>query len=343
MNHTRTIIALGILWLIAAMSERANAQGKITLQHNEQFTYYSTDSLQPALDDAQDGDIVLLPGGTFAGSFTVGQRISLVGVGFHPDSTTATSSTVLSGDLRLLPSAGGSYFSGLHILQDIQVLTSGVRVDNIVIHRCHIAGDVGYFLNVNSSNWLISESVLGSQVWGMKSCRISNCIVEYSIQNHVNLIVEHSIFLYGTTTSARGVQSCANCVVQGNVFAHPLGRVSGVAGQWSHVANNVFVYSSPGAEVTNVQNVFNASQTSLFVSYDGTTTWIPTMNFHLASNSPAIGTGPGGTDCGIYGGPNPWKEGAVPITPHIQEQVIGTTTNSTGGLPVHVRVAAQDR
>jgi len=66
-----------------------------------------------------------------------------------------------------------------------------------------------------------------------------------------------------------------------------------------------------------------------------------TDNFRLAPGSPAIGVGPNGMDCGIYGGLSPWKEGGVPYNPHIQEQFIGTATNLQGELPVQIKVAAQ--
>jgi hypothetical protein len=65
-------------------------------------------------------------------------------------------------------------------------------------------------------------------------------------------------------------------------------------------------------------------------------------DFHLAENSIARGAGIEGTDCGIYGGTNPYKEGAVPMNPHIQAISIPSTTDGEGKLHISVKVKAQN-
>jgi len=317
----------------------SHAQGKITLQHDGQFTYYHTDSLQAVFNAAQNGDLVLLPGGTFTGPFTLDRGISLIGVGCDPDSTTATTASAITGFLYLGESADNSYISGINFTSYISGVSSA-RVDNVIIHRCIIRTSISSF-NANSSNWLITESIVGF-ISSMKSCHISNCIIDSRIESHNNLTVEYCIFLDNTINSNRNINNCTNCSVQGCVFTNITGQVSGYSSQWTHIANNVFVSTTPGTYVTNVQNILGSNQANLFVDYSGVTYWNAGFDFHLAPGSPAIGAGPGGTNCGIYGGATPWKEGSVPITPHIQQQVIGTTTNATGGLPVQIKVAAQD-
>lgn len=81
---------------------------------------------------------------------------------------------------------------------------------------------------------------------------------------------------------------------------------------------------------------------SIFVNYS-TSNGIYTNNFHLVPGSPFANAGRDGTDIGIYGGTFPWKEGSVPFNPHFQTFIVGPTTNSTGNLPVNIKVAAQDR
>ncbi len=317
------------------------AQGKITLQHDEQFTYYPADSLQAALDDAQDGDFILLPGGVFTGSFTLDRTVSIMGVGYYPDSTTATSASIITGSLILTSNSSNSYLSGIHIGEDITTLSGLVRVDNIIVHRCLIGDDISGF-NGNSSGWVVAETIFNSY-FGMKSCLIANVICDGQILGHSNSIIEQSIFLWGNTIGDDPIESCDNCVIKGSIFTNINGKISGGSGlQWARAINNVFVAPSIGSLVTGYQNIVGADQASIFVNFIGSN-WTFAFDAHLAANSPAIGAGPEGTDCGIYGGPSPWKEGAVPITPHIQQQIIGTTTNPTGGLPVQIRVAAQDR
>ena len=51
--------------------------------------------------------------------------------------------------------------------------------------------------------------------------------------------------------------------------------------------------------------------------------------------------GDDGTEVGIYGGLVPFKEGAVPINPHISQKSIQTTTDSNGLLNIYFTVEAQ--
>ena len=66
-------------------------------------------------------------------------------------------------------------------------------------------------------------------------------------------------------------------------------------------------------------------------------------NFHLKSVCKGIKAGADGTDMGIYGGMYPWKDGDLPINPHIVSKNIGTTLDASGNLKVNVTVEAQQK
>jgi hypothetical protein len=92
-----------------------------------------------------------------------------------------------------------------------------------------------------------------------------------------------------------------------------------------------------GSDISE-QNLF--SITNLFVVPNSTFDYAG--NYHLATGSPAIHAGKGGTDCGIYGGPRPYKEAAVPANPHIRSKTIADNTNAAGQLQVQATVVAQN-
>jgi hypothetical protein len=48
------------------------------------------------------------------------------------------------------------------------------------------------------------------------------------------------------------------------------------------------------------------------------------------------------TQIGLYGSVFPYKDGAVPINPHIQAKTIAPVTNSIGELNIDIKVAAQN-
>jgi hypothetical protein len=68
--------------------------------------------------------------------------------------------------------------------------------------------------------------------------------------------------------------------------------------------------------------------------------YLYTDNYHL--KTPGTHIGMDGTQVGIYGGLRPWKEGSLPLNPHIQSKVIADKTNASGQIQVQVKVAAQN-
>ncbi|OPZ96628.1 MAG: hypothetical protein BWY70_01710 [Bacteroidetes bacterium ADurb.Bin408] len=88
--------------------------------------------------------------------------------------------------------------------------------------------------------------------------------------------------------------------------------------------------------------LFSATFSPQFVNVPNVADFSYTYNYHLSDTSVAIGAGMNGTDCGIYGGDNPYKDGAVPLNPHIQFKQIPTATDSQGKLNIQVKVSAQE-
>lgn len=342
---TRTYL---LALLGAASLSVCQAQNKITLQHNGQFTYYDQDSLQVALDDAQDGDVVLLPGGTYSGNVTVKSRVSLFGVGINPDSATATGTTVLSSIIHLTNDASGSYFSGLRVIGSIDGAFGTALdddVDDIFIHRCHLGGiNTNYIIASGADNWLITECITGN-IYPNRGWVISNSIVDGYIQSSTNTQIEQCVFLASPGGGGAGstIANCSSCTIRGNIFANALARVRGNSSSWATCSDNVFVDPAPLIQsASDYQNSKGVSQAQLFAGYAGETTYNFTIDLHLIPSSPAAEAGPGNSDCGIYGGASPWKEGSLPLPPHILERAVGTSTTPTGDLPVQVKVAAQD-
>ena len=122
-----------------------------------------------------------------------------------------------------------------------------------------------------------------------------------------------------------------------------MGVSAGILGaptSYSSAFNNCFVNTTPWLTYTTAyDNVDGANAAQMFVNY--TIGYDPNDDFHLTLNSAAAAVGPGGMDCGIYGGLSPWKPGGVPYNPHIQQQFIGTATDQQGVLPVQIKVGAQ--
>ena len=65
-------------------------------------------------------------------------------------------------------------------------------------------------------------------------------------------------------------------------------------------------------------------------------------DYHLISTCSGKNAATDSTDIGIYGGQFSWKDGAIPINPHIQQNIVSATTDANGNLKVNIKVEAQN-
>jgi hypothetical protein len=96
-------------------------------------------------------------------------------------------------------------------------------------------------------------------------------------------------------------------------------------------------FTSPGPNITN------AVEANVLVLNSDPTVSSPDARFKLKPASQAIGYGQGGVDCGIFGGqPNERYElsGIAEFVPNIFYLNVPTVGTTTGGLPVHIKVRA---
>ena len=82
-----------------------------------------TYSLDDAAMLAQDNDIIYLPGGTFTGNSSYGfrKKVTVVGVGHNPDSTNATKTTNINGNISFYLGAEGSVLDGVYVTERVYV------------------------------------------------------------------------------------------------------------------------------------------------------------------------------------------------------------------------------
>ena len=88
------------------------------------------------------------------------------------------------------------------------------------------------------------------------------------------------------------------------------------------------------------QNITYANMTSIvFVGYSTQGKYSNDGLWVLKSGSPAIGKGIGGTDCGIFGGKNPYKLAGIPPIPAFYK--LNAPSSITGTNPYTITFSVQ--
>ena len=158
-----------------------------------------------------------------------------------------------------------------------------------------------------------------------------------------NSIFENNIFTYICSGCYyNSVLKCINnCLFENNIFVNSFASYqciyqNNVFNNNINVPNGLFGYYQNNIGYNNYPAV---NQGDIFISYSGGG-YSFSDNYHL--KDPANYIGNDGTQVGIYGGLFPWKEGSVPINPHIISKTIGNSSNQNGDLPVNVTIKAQN-
>ncbi|MFT7237627.1 MAG: hypothetical protein ACI93L_001713 [Cyclobacteriaceae bacterium] len=354
--------ALGALFIFSITLSYA-AQYTVSKDPNRVAQY--TD-LQLAIDDAANGDTILVYGATTAyGSINVYKPLVLIGEGYNPNNGLVTTiSTLTLSRFNSTLSASGSTILGLNInTLNLTTTYSGSTtaeqlLENITILRC----------NINSSMTLGQPSQSET----------------YTNMNFINNIFNGVIYLeYSTTIEDIEDFTFSNCIFKSAYFYGGLTRTSGVLTDFSDLSNvkvynslfladeggllqttvgmvfedNIFfgfeLYRGDYAQITWNNNLFYlVDQTvdlltndnvgsgnlvdinPLFTTYPATPiAFSYDHDYTLQAGSPALTASLSGGEIGIYGGAYPFVVGANPPVPKITEVTIqdGTSSVPVGG------------
>ncbi|MCW3105557.1 MAG: hypothetical protein JWQ09_63 [Segetibacter sp.] len=323
--------ALLLLLSTQLLIELAHSQGVITVQHGTTTKLESR--LDVAITNAQSGDLIYLPGGLIAGSdgVNITKPLTLVGAGYHQDSSKATGITVFAGEVNFNSGATGSSITGIFSTFGINIYSS-----NITVSRCNVSG---IQMQGPISDVFIEENIINGRFYlyaGQYSNILfrKNILYSYVYQyNMGGILFSNNIFLGNSF-------DCRQNSFQNNIFIKNDPSFSSS----NQFINNLFV--CPEEKLTGQSNtsgnIFYEPIGNIFENYTSSYSWSKTENFHLKPGCKGIGLGTDGSDAGIYGTSSAFKDGGLPANPHYQSAVIPNSTNSSGKLNINITVKAQN-
>jgi hypothetical protein len=197
---------------------------------------------------------------------------------------------------------------------------------------------------------LISECIINGNIsfYNTFNSIISNNITEGAIHNFFdgqarnNIMLGNAYFGY-PYYNYFNIYNSQNSVFSNNIFW--LSSTSLLADNviYCQFNNNVFT-GTPDFKINNgnFSNYQNQPSGNIFVNNSGGSSYSYTSDLHLVSA--ASYPGDDASECGIYGGSYPFKDGGVPVHPHwINAQVDAFTDPGTGEVQVILKVSSQNQ
>lgn len=312
-------------------------------------------SLQAAVNAAVSGDTIYLNAGSKnIGTTTINKEVHLIGVGHYPDTSLASGGrTQLNGDLKLITGASHGSVSGFYLNGSLLFgNSSNDSISGFLIEKCHIDENLKLWYSAvyasKSNNIAVSKCVLNViYINEAQNVLIKNSIIYGNINHGLNnVLISNNIFLKNNSTSPSNsiIYYVDYCTFQNNIFLQFTGSNSMFSYNSNNntFTNNIIVSSNTNLnDVNSTGNLSGISQASIFVNQSGYN-FDYNHNYHLKPGFTGVGYGTDGTDVGIYGGSDPYTDGALPSVPHFQSVNIGNQTNSNGQLPINITISAQD-
>ncbi len=344
----RSIMKASLFFIFSFILLNGYSQQTFVRQNGTSNVYYS---LSEAFSTAQTGDTIYLPGGAFnISTLTIDKELHIFGVGHHPDSTSATYATTLSGNLILTTNASNGSITGVYLTGYLRFGTS-VSNDDVTqysITRCNMEsielGSSASYIS-GASYITIRENIVRTYIRGDEAQFVN--IENNLIQGHVdyfngNVLFRNNTFIGGSGCPSYHINNVTSGTFENNIFMNNGACDNAtISAAYSCIfENNVFnkAYSFPfGTNIGSGNYVgipfagFFVNATDFTIGYND--------NYHIATPSTYLGTD--GSDAGMYGGFIPFKEGSVPTNPHIMSKNIAPQTTPAGDLNISITVGAQ--
>jgi hypothetical protein len=272
-------------------------------------------SLTDAHNAASIGDTIYVEGSPSAYTiFSITKPLTIIGAGYflneNPDTQVDNFESWISSPITFNAGSQGSKIMGCYISNSVTINISDITVErNIFIGSAFInsGASIGnnitiinnYFANSGPSNTSLALNSGAGTGRVIANNYFRGTIVISSTQ--LNNVLLNNIFAGFSVTINNAIHS--NNIQTNGTFTHTN----------SIFTHNIGHSTQYGTADGNQQNVV---MTNVFVGLTGNST---DGQWQLKPGSPAIGTGQGGVDCGIFGGNYPYVLSGMPPIPSVFE------------------------
>ena len=322
----KKILSFAIIVILLLGVNNANAKIRRVGYFGAPVTGTDYSTLQLANDAAASGDSIFLFPGSWTGTIT--KKLIFLGYGYFIAGTASNANLqniagALTVNVTLGAKASSSSFEGIDGLTIFPHNDS--VVSNITIRRCK--GTI-YLNSKTYDGWQILQCYLDNLTTYYAGGKVTNLRVDNCYINSLNfnsLVASGNAGQFNNDIFYTPYFGNGSFLVKNSIF------LTGHYYDINSVYQNCIATSDYGAipSGNGNQNITNALMTTgVFVGYSTQGTTTNDGRWKLASSSPAHAAGAGGTDCGIFGGTNPYKLSGIPRIPSFYK-VTSTSTSAT--------------
>jgi hypothetical protein len=318
---TKTFIFIAALFAATAL----HAQQISVVAPGGTTTLYT--SLDDAITGAEAGSTLYLSGGGFQIGTKITKKLTLIGIGHRADNDNADGNTIISGNLYFEGGADNSTVMGVYLSGDVNIGTSQIAVNTILVRYCNINSI--QIQNSNCQGVVINQNYIRAE---RSNGGNSSIIFSNNILNTLGYIIGgtiiHNVIIgscgYKTGSYAENTHGVYNSNVSNNIIRRSSGDAcsGGIISHNTSIGDNAIV-------VDNWDDVFVGPNNGIN----------PTSNFALKGPL-GKNAGTDGTDIGIYGGTG-FSNSALPPGPRIVSKKVSEQTDANGNLRVEIKVSAQ--
>lgn len=273
--------------------------------------YYSLDE---AINVAEDGSTVYIPGGGFKiGDDTkITKKLTIIGIGHKPNTDNVDGNTTISGSIRFAAGSDGSAIMGVYMPNDINIGVDG-KVKNILVRYCNASSI--QVLSDSCTGIFVNQNYLRSNCsFGGSNATVTNNII-WGIQSITGGVVDNNIIY--------------DCSLHTGIYNYVYYSYAYIKN--STVRNNISRYGNYECSGTLFQDNESGALSNFFVKCDGVST---NSDFHFKESYE------GNRDCGIYAGTG-FSDDCLPPMPRIVSKNIAEQTDAQGKLKVQVSVSTK--
>ncbi|MEI8204480.1 MAG: hypothetical protein WCH34_15775 [Bacteroidota bacterium] len=312
--------------MIALMAMNANA--KVWRLNNNPGISADFNNWAAAYAAASAGDTIYIEGSLSSyGNITLNKPLIIIGAGYFLDQNLNTQKypyyASIVNYVYVNIGSEGSYISGLTFNNDIQIYCQNISIvrnyfpsssinfsqSNTIIKQNYITGCI--LTNTKSNNNIIKNNVVRGSYYPLNLG--DSCIA---------LISNNNLYGYYCCNKSN------NCIYTNNIIQNL---------SFYNINNNTFSHNICDYSQLPVGNG-NQLNVNMSTVYVGTGT--SDGQWQLKVGSPAIGAGIGGTDCGIFGGDEPYVLSGMPGIPSVYVMTTSGMGNNSTGLNMHVKAKA---